>query len=134
MLVNDNGSRTFLGVAPSTGADAICALIRKASAVMVKHRLQPFYEPAQPHVSVCWWPGDVRPQIHAALPALQQRWAATLMQWPTQVRLRRSCAWTFCVCPRLSASLALQKQCCRSRTNCATHNMRHGLCRFKKCS
>ena len=70
-----------------TGQDAdIVRVIRRVDAVLTRHRLQPFYEDPQTHVSLFWWLGDHRESLSLALPQLQQAWDALAVTWCVQVR------------------------------------------------
>eukprot|EP00892_Ulva_mutabilis_P007785 jgi/Ulvmu1/5379/UM022_0174.1 len=81
---NDNSSRAFLAVTPDRGAPAIRHLIKRVDRIMLRHRLQPFYDNPQPHVSLLWWSGDMRESIQNHLPRLQGLWSSLVGAWQCQ--------------------------------------------------
>jgi hypothetical protein len=85
ILVNETQSRTFLSVGPSAGAEALHGLIGKVDSILLRHRLKPFYKPALPHVSLCWWDSDIHIDAERYLAKWQQLWLATNCVWTLTV-------------------------------------------------
>ena len=81
VLVNDTKQRTFLVVAPESEPEQWVHLIASVDTVMKRHHLKPFYQPAQVHVSLCWWAGDASAGVIAHMAELQGAWNRAVGVW-----------------------------------------------------
>lgn len=57
-LVNDPGSRSFMGVKVAAGEKQVVRMVEAVNRAFITHGLQPFYEDPLPHVSLAWTPGN----------------------------------------------------------------------------
>jgi len=68
--VNDEGTRTFVGLAASAGWPQLSRLSRKVDSCLAEYALPPFYRPPSFHCSLAWCLGDRRSAILARLQKL----------------------------------------------------------------
>lgn len=59
LFVNEDRSRSFVGVLPTAGSERLLSLLRTIDAVLADRNLPTFYDPPLLHASVAWAPGDV---------------------------------------------------------------------------
>ncbi|KAK9796299.1 hypothetical protein WJX73_008460 [Symbiochloris irregularis] len=83
VLVNDEGTRSFLCLAVTQGHDQVCRCIRQVDKAFMLFSLQRFYEDPNPHVSVAWVLGNQRA---ALLERLQSAGPQSLPEWQLQVQ------------------------------------------------
>lgn len=64
-FVNDDASRTFLGLTTGTGTGGLLALVGLVNSVLAKEGCPTFYEDPVMHASLCWAAGDHRGRFSA---------------------------------------------------------------------
>jgi len=68
--VNDEGTRTFVGLTAGAGWSQLSRLSRKVDSCLSEYNLPPFYRPPSFHCSLAWCLGDKRSSIRGQLEKL----------------------------------------------------------------
>ncbi|XP_037094845.1 U6 snRNA phosphodiesterase-like [Pollicipes pollicipes] len=70
VYVNDEGTRTFLGLTVSAGGVAVAGVSRRLDRCLAEYGLPPFYQEGSFHLSIAWCTGDHSAAFQRLLPEL----------------------------------------------------------------
>eukprot|EP00879_Flechtneria_rotunda_P020650 GHRR01021729.1.p1 GENE.GHRR01021729.1~~GHRR01021729.1.p1 ORF type:complete len:296 (+),score=98.52 GHRR01021729.1:715-1602(+) len=87
-LVNDNDSRTFVGLRVSKGQQKVVHLVEAVNRAFILHGLPTFHEDPLPHVSLAWTPGNQVSRLQPWLDGFQHK---ALSMQVTQVVCQAGC-------------------------------------------
>ncbi|XP_043231896.1 U6 snRNA phosphodiesterase-like [Amphibalanus amphitrite] len=82
VYVNDEGTRTFLGLTVTTGLEAVTKTSQRLDRCLDEYGLPPFYEEGSFHLSVAWAVGDRSAALQRLLPELDTAVATYASQSP----------------------------------------------------
>ncbi|XP_071538623.1 U6 snRNA phosphodiesterase 1 [Panulirus ornatus] len=71
IYVNDEGTRTFLGLRVCQGRSELEDIISEVDKCLAEYRLPPFYKDGSYHASIAWSTGDVSEDLRRLLPQLE---------------------------------------------------------------
>merc|ERR1712179_219041 len=71
VYLNDEKTRTFLGLRVCQGRSELSEIITEVDAGIAEYRLPPFYKDGSFHTSIAWCNGDVSQSLQALLPQLE---------------------------------------------------------------
>ena len=85
VLANEVQTRTFLAACPVAQPASWQQAVRSTDAVLLKHRLRPYFDEPKLHVSLCWWHGNQTDAISWHLATLQALWDSDVGSLHVQV-------------------------------------------------